>query len=67
MATIYSIAGVTLTEGVQDCAIKLAKNIARDRRERVIVEDGATNWLVGPRGGVKKMTDRIKRKLGFNA
>lgn len=67
MTNIYSLHGITITEGVQDMIlIRTAKAIAADRGEKVIANDGDTSWVVGPRGGVMKMTRKTMIELGFN-
>lgn len=75
MATIYSTkTGDTITDGLQpgtrcDEAIRAAKRIARTENETVILDDpeDGGEFLVGPRGGIRKFTDRLKRKMGFSA
>ena len=68
MTNIYSLDGITITEGVQDMfLIQTAKEIASDRGKKVIANDGDTSWVVGPRGGVMKMTRKMMLEFGFNA
>lgn len=39
--------------------------MAKERRKTVILEDDDGEWLVGPRGGIRRFTDRLKREMGF--
>lgn len=74
MATIYSTkTNDTITTGLQsgircDEAIIVARRIARERNETVILDDpeDGGEFLVGPRGGrPRKLTAKLKRKMGF--
>jgi hypothetical protein len=72
-ATIYSTkTGDTISAGLQsgivcDEAINTARRIARERNETVILDDpeDGGEFLVGPRGGVRTWTAKMKRKMGF--
>ena len=74
MATIYSTKyGHTITDGLQsgkycDEAIQAARQIARAQNETVILDDpqDGGEFLVGPRGRIRKFTDHLKRKMGFD-
>lgn len=72
MATIYDInTGATITAGLQgadvcDAALRAARRIAAENRETVILEDDDGEWLVGPRGGLRRFTKRLKLKYGFS-
>ena len=56
MATVYDYEeGYTITDGLQGCrvcdeAITVARSIARDRKEPVVLEDDDGTWLVPPKG-----------------
>ncbi len=71
-ATVYSVrTGETITAGLpslcqSDEALIVARRIAREKREQVILDDeNQGELLVGPRGGLRKFTTGLKRKLGF--
>lgn len=74
MATIYSVkTGDIITDGLQsgtqcDEAIRIARRIAHEENETVILDDpeDGGEFLVGPRGGIRKFTDQLKRKMGFD-
>lgn len=72
MASIYDInTGHEITTGLQgskvcDQAIICAKQIAVRKRETVILDDDDGEWLVGPRGGIRRFTKALKRRYGFN-
>jgi len=71
MAAIYRLTGGTITQGLTgssrcDQAVNMAREMARERRETVILSDDDGEWLVGPRGGIRRFTDRLKKHYGFN-
>lgn len=72
MASIYSTTdGHTITEGLQGCnicseALGAAYRIAEARNETVHLEDDDGEWLVGPRGGVRKLTPALLRQYGLS-
>lgn len=71
MAAIYSTTdNDTITEGLQgsntcDQAINMAREEASERGETVHLKDDDGEWLVGPRGGVRKLTPALRRKYGM--
>jgi pyruvate/2-oxoglutarate/acetoin dehydrogenase E1 component len=48
-------------------AIQCARQIATRNNETVILDDDDGEWLIGPRGGVRKFTTSLKRRYGFSA
>ena len=72
MATIYSLnTGDTITAGLPssarcDEALNIAKIIAREKGQTVILDDDERGeLLIGPRGGVRRFTRKLKLKFGF--
>jgi hypothetical protein len=72
MASVYDLAtGHTITEGLQGCrvcdqAIQVAADLAKIHNKTVILDDDDGEWLVGPRGRVRKFTAGLKRRYGFS-
>lgn len=71
MATIYDYTnGEVITEGLQgssacDEALQAARWIARDRHKTVVLEDDGELLIVGPRGGVRRMSGAEARDGGW--
>lgn len=67
MASIYDLdSGQAITAGLQGSsvcneAINVAKNIAKERRRTVLLEDDDGDWLVGPSGRVRKSTPSYRQ------
>ncbi len=71
MATLFDLlSGDTITEGVPGCntcdeGIRMALRIAQDGRRTVILDDDDGEWLIGPRGRVRRFTAALQRRYGF--
>ncbi len=55
MAAIYTLDSETITEGLQGCsvcdeALQIARRIAAERAETVVLDDDDGLWLVAPDG-----------------
>lgn len=70
VATIYTLSGDIIATCLQtidksDVATQCAWDIARRRRKSVWLRDSDGDWLVGPRGGLRRLTEGLKRRYGF--
>jgi hypothetical protein len=73
MVAIYSTKdGHTITAGLQSDLVcsqakQVARAVAREKNTTVILDDPECGgeYLVGPRGRIRKFTPALKRKMGF--
>ena len=72
MASLFDLlSGHTITEGLQGSdicndALRTARAIAKETKRSVLLDDDDCEWIVGPRGGIRKMTPALQRRYGFN-
>jgi len=72
MASLFDLrSGHTITEGLQGSsvcndALRIARARAKESKRSVLLEDDDGDWIVGPRGGIRKMTPALKRRYGFD-